>query len=268
MFNLVLCILHFMVTTSNSDLYFSVDGFVMTVPLANGATKTITLKKVKKVVKEDGVKNYGHLVLELGLLFKSLLDLCKTPSRERGLRLLKLAMVHFKANNWLSKYAYEIMRFLVHQKSILSEKEAHEEFCGLFVNTKGGLDRHIPCDLRMEFLVKQIKKNIKHMFSNKTDKNISVRTSALPALNDIAENFDKCTNVLVRAKKHSDADSKKDETDIINDLRQLSPFQFQAGRIHEAFPKVANTISKQLNPNLYHHWILNQKVKFATEIGV
>ena len=244
------------------------DGIVMSVRLANGTVKTINLKKVKKIPKEDGVKNYGHLVLELGLLFKSLEDLCKNPFRQRGLRLLKLAMVHFKANNWLSKYAYEIMRFLVHQQSILSEKEAYEEFYGLFVNTKGGLDRHIPCDLQMEFLVKQIKRNIKHMFSNKTEKNITVRTSALPALNDISENYDQCSNVLVRAKKHSDADSKKDEMEIINDLRQIRPFQFTAGRSHDAFQNISMSISRQLDPTLFHNWISEQKVKFATEIGV
>lgn len=240
----------------------------MSVRLANGTTKTINLKQTKKKPKEDGVKNYGHLVLELGLLFKSLDDLCKSPFRQRGLRLLKLAMVHLKANNWNSKYAYEIMRFLVHQQSILSETEAHEEFYGLFMNTKGGLDTHIPCDLRMEFLVKRIKRNIKNMFSNKTEKNITSRTSALAALDDISENYDQCSNVLIRAKKHSDADSKKDEMDIISDLRQIRPFKFISGRCHNAFPNTNMSISKHLDPTLFHEWILNQKVKFATEIGV
>lgn len=99
MFNHILCILCLLLLIN--DLYYSVDEFVMTVPSANGATKSITLRKVKKVVKEDGDKNYGHLVLELGLLFKALLDLCNTHSKERGLKLLTLAMSHFNANNGL-----------------------------------------------------------------------------------------------------------------------------------------------------------------------
>ncbi|CAG2238830.1 unnamed protein product [Mytilus edulis] len=103
-----------------------------------------------------------------------------------------------KVNKNLSKYTYEILRLLVHQLCILSEQEAHEEFYGLFVNTKGKIDRHIPCDLQMEYIVKSVKRNIKHMFSNKTDKNITTRTSALPAIKDIAENFDKTSGVIIR----------------------------------------------------------------------
>lgn len=247
---------------------FLEDGLVMTLQLSNGDTKTIMMRKVKKAVKEDSVKNYGHLTLELSLMFKSLLDLCKTPNRERGLRLMKLVMTHFKANKWLSKYASEIMRFLVHQMCILSEREAHEEFYGLFVNTEGGVGNHIPCDLQMEFLVKQVKKNIKHMFSNKTEKNITVRTSALPALSDIGEVFDKNSNVITRAKKHSDIDSKRDESAIISDLRQLRPFKLEPGRYHRAFPNVAKTITMKLDPMSFHKWVADQKNKFATEIGI
>ncbi|CAC5403385.1 unnamed protein product [Mytilus coruscus] len=163
-----------------------VDGVVIPIQLSNGKRWSYVIKKAQKsqTAQEDKVKNYGHLCLELGLQFKAILDLCKLPDRDRGLRLLKVCMIHFKANNNLSKYAYEILRLLVHQLCILSEQEAHEEFYGLFVNTKGKMDSHIPCDLQMEYIVKSVKRNIKHMFSNKTGKNITTRTSALPAIKD------------------------------------------------------------------------------------
>lgn len=241
----------------------------MPLKLANGNNVTLFLKpkKPKKPAEPDRVKCYSHRVLELGLQFKSLLYLCKNPDRNRGLTLLKATMIHFKANNNMSKYAYEIMRLLVHQYCTLSEKEAHEEFYGLFVNTKGKADSFIPCDLRMEHLVKSVKTNIKHMFSNKTDKNITTRTSALPVMKDIAENFDKVTGVIVRSKKHSDKESIHDEQDMIKDIHQLKPFVYQSGRKHDSFPNVTSQMVSLLNTTNFRSWIDIQKYKFATELG-
>ena len=122
---------------------------------------------------KDGVQNYAHRVLELGLLYKDLLDMCKLPSRARALPLLKLIMLLFKVNSNLSKYALEVMRLLVHQLCSLSEQAAHEEFYGLFVNTEGSPAGHVACDDRMEWQVKLVKDHIKHMASNKSEKNIS-----------------------------------------------------------------------------------------------
>lgn len=101
--------------------------------------------------QDDYVKNYGHRVLELGLLFKDLLDMIKYPDRDRGLRLLKVAMLFFRSSSRLSKYAYEIVRLLVHQQCALSVQASHEEFYGLFVNTAGKINSHIPADERMEW---------------------------------------------------------------------------------------------------------------------
>lgn len=43
---------------------------------------------------------------------------------------------------------------LVQQLCSLSDKKRHEEFYGLFVNTTGQFDGHIPADLRMEYIYK------------------------------------------------------------------------------------------------------------------
>lgn len=45
----------------------------------------------------------------------------------------------------------EIMRLLVHQTCMLSEKAAKEEFYGFFVNTTGRFNGHIPAYRRMEY---------------------------------------------------------------------------------------------------------------------
>jgi hypothetical protein len=105
----------------------------------------------------DYVQNYAHMVLEMGLVYKELLDVCKTPDRSRIVRLMKQCMVLFKAKSNNSKYAVEVHRFLVQQLCLLSELEAHEVVYSMFVNTKGHAHSHIPADLQMEYLVKLIK---------------------------------------------------------------------------------------------------------------
>ncbi|XP_076078863.1 uncharacterized protein LOC143048879 [Mytilus galloprovincialis] len=242
-----------------------VNGQPVVVQLTDG--RKVTLMKKSKAPKYDYVKNYAQMMLELGLLFKDLMDMIKLPERTRGIRLLKVAMLYFKSHKNLSKYALDILRFLVHQLILLSEKEANEEFYGLFVNTNGHFNGHIPADLAMEHLVKKVKDHLKHMFSNKTESNIMNRTKALGAIRDIAENFEKQSKVIVRAKKHSDKSAADDEKIILKDLRKLKPFQFEAGRAHEHFSKIPSTIVNQLNTSHYFEWIEPRIQMFATEIG-
>ena len=110
--------------------------------------RTSTKSKVKtKKIKEDWVFNYAKLVLNLGLLFKELLDVCKIPDRKRMIRLMKQCLVVFKSKSNNSKYAVEVMRFLMQQTCVLSEKKAFHSFYSMFVNTKGKLDSYIPSDL-------------------------------------------------------------------------------------------------------------------------
>ena len=235
------------------------------VKLGNGNTVSLMVKT--KPAEPDSVKDYSHLVLELGLQFKTFLSLCKNPNRSRGLAALKTTMLHFKANNGCSKYAYEIARLLVHQQCILSEREAYEEFYGLFVNTSGKSNSHIPCDLKMEYIVKEVKTNIKHMFSNKTEQNITTRSSALPVIKDIAQNFDDVTGVIMRSKRHTNVDSLQDEREMIKDIHQIKPFVCQPGRKHESFPIVTKQMSALLDADHFRSWIQSQIYKYVTHLG-
>ncbi|CAC5379180.1 unnamed protein product [Mytilus coruscus] len=148
-----------------ADKSVVVDGQFMNlkVRLANGKEVQLSPRlpeKNKETPPEtDKVMNCGQMVLELGLLFKELLDVCKSPDQKKLLQLLKHSMTVFKAKSNNSKYAFEIHRFLIQQISTLSEKEAAEVVQGMFVNTTGKPDGHIPADLQMEYVVKTIKKN-------------------------------------------------------------------------------------------------------------
>lgn len=244
-----------------------VDGHVFEMTLLDGRKITLVKKVIEKPKEEDKVNDYGCILLELGLMFKNMLNLTKMPDRQRGIRLLKLLVIYFKSNNNLSKYAYECIRLLVHQLCSLSDKKRHEEFYGLFVNTTGQFDGHIPADLRMEYMVKEVKKHIKHMFSNKTERNIENRTRAIAGIPDIAESFDKQSNVIVRAKKHSHLSSMADELTILQDLRKLRPFRIHPGRTHSAFPNVKRSVVDGLDVNHFHNWVRAKKFEFALEKG-
>lgn len=252
------------VVTINQDEVVD-EGQVFQVVLANG--QRLNLMRRNIVPAEDHVKNYGHRVLEFGLLFKDWLDLIKLPDCDRGIALLKLTMPILKASNNLSKYSYEIMRLLVHQLCSLSERMAHEEFYGMFVNTRRQVDSHVAVDDRMEWHVAKVKKHVKHMYSNKTDANISKRSLAFAGMLDISSNYDKVTGVIVRAKKHSVKSAYGDELSIIQDLRERRPFHYEARRVHEGFEQIARSCLQDLPIVQYYEWLETKLYKFATELG-
>ena len=100
-----------------------------------------------------------------------------------------------KAHNAKAKYPFYMLRMLVQQYSLLTEKEANQVLYGCFVNLhEGHFDRHIAADIRMEYSVKAQKKHIQHMQNHKDQKTISMKTSATPGLAAIAENFDNDTD--------------------------------------------------------------------------
>ncbi|CAG2192235.1 unnamed protein product [Mytilus edulis] len=232
-----------------------VDGQFMNlkVRLANGKEVQISPRlpeKNKETPPEtDKVMNYGQMVLELGLLFKELLDVCKSPDQKKLLRLLKHSMTVSKQNQTIASMLFEIHRFLIQQISTLSEKEAAEVVQGMFVNTTGKPDGHIPADLQMEYVVKTIKNIL----------NICVR--------DIAEHFDSISGVIVRSKKHKHKDAAGDELMMIGDLRKLRPFKFEAGRYHSAFPDINKSAVDNLPRTDYHTWITTRIVTNANDLG-
>lgn len=184
-------------TCWNEYVVCAVEGIVS--PIFDGQQKIIghALLPVQTAQPtNDYVYNYGVSLLEIGLLFTSLLDVIHFPHRDRGLRLMKMSLMFFRSHSTHSKYAYEIVRFLMHQYCTLSAKRAHEEFFGLFVNTTDRVGGNIPCDLLMEHHVRNIKWNVKHMNSGANEEFIKQRCAANGPLSEIGCNFDVEVNTL------------------------------------------------------------------------
>jgi len=212
---------------------------------------------------------YAMLVLEMGLLFENMLQAIKVPNRPRMLRTLKLVMCILKAKSNNSKYADEILRFLVQQLYTLSERDAHEVFYGMFVNTRGNIDTHIAADLQMEHIVNIFKRHIKHMHSNKTEKNIARKSESIAGVSAIARNYDNSSHVAVKAKKHSNRSSTEDELIMIEDINSIHTFSSEVGdsdnnpsNRNECFH--SNLL--KLNSKHFHEWIHKRAKKHATSL--
>jgi hypothetical protein len=212
--------------------------------LLNGQKSTVNILKKQKqsslVADYDRIKHYGHVVLQLGLIYMNFLDICKIPDRSRMICTFKYMLMIFNASNNRSKYALEILRFLCHQQSSYSLKVAHESFYGLFVNTEGKLNTHIPADLQMEHLIRKNKKLFKAAGPNNIENSIVKKSKAIAGLSAISENYDELGGVVVRVNRHKKKESHEDEMKLVSDLRTVRPFAAVMGR---KFPKFEKTLS-------------------------
>ena len=229
-----------------------------------GCEKTVSLRQME----QDHKKTYGHYVLEGGLTFMYFLELCKRPDRQRLLRLFKLMMMQLKGRTTHAKYPLEILMMLFQQLSILSERRAHQVLHGSFVNTKGRPDTNVPADLQMEWLVKHNKRHIKHMFSNKSTSNIYTKSSALPGFYAISRNFDNDADVLIRSKRHNHKEVERDELQMMDDLRKVRPFEYQAGRSYlpRLFKRLKVSQTKNLTYKKLKKWFDTHKDKHINRL--
>ena len=221
----------------------------MPIPHGTGLIQTVHDKQ------PDKIKDYGHLMLEDGTTFTYFLEMVKRPNRENMLALLKMMMLQTKGRNIKAKYPREILRMLVQQYSVMGLKDACQVFHACFVNVDGKEDGHVPADLVQEWQVRESKAHIKHMFSNKSESNIEHHTAAIPGIHAIAQNFDAQAGTIIRAKKHRQKDSKEDELKIMNDLRNLKPFQHTEGRAYQQFPNIPKSFLQKIGNCSLQTWL-------------
>ncbi|OWF37960.1 hypothetical protein KP79_PYT14281 [Mizuhopecten yessoensis] len=225
-------------------------------------------RTIRVPVAVDHVQQYSKVTLLLGLLYMELLDCIHHPDRDRMITCMKYMMVMFKSHNSRSKYALQMLRFLCHQQASYSLKKGHESFYGLFVNTRGKKDSHIPADLQMEHIVRKTKTIIKGLGPMNTDKNLMARSKAVTALEQISNNYDNdagsCVQKRANFKKQRDALS--DERKIIDDLRGIRPFEVHPRRHHITHKHIQAPVDNIDNLQL-QSWIDYHKSRLDVEFG-
>ena len=196
------------------------------------------------------------------MTFAYFLDLVKSPKREKMLALLKMMMVQLRGHSINAKYPREILRMLIQQYSVMGIQEACQVFRACFVNLHGKHDTNVPADLVQEWNVRESKKHIKHMFSNKQEANINNRTAALPSIHEIADNFDKEAGTVIRASRHQEKSNDMDELIIMDDMHILQPFSHVEGRYYHEFKNISKSLSQKVDGQKLHRWFLERKDSF------
>lgn len=166
-----------------------------------------------------------------------------------------------------SKYANEILRYVVHHSQVLSPRKALECFYNQFVNYRGCLDTHMPADLAMEHVVRDQKRLIKYMFSSKTEQNITRRSSALAAIVRVSENYDMKTGTVMRARKHATVSAFTDEVEMAKDLRSVRPFTYVPGRKFTGFETIESTFIVNVSNDKLLEWLSRKVDLYTHELG-
>ena len=148
---------------------------------------------------------------------------------------------------------------VVQNEVLLSDAEAHQCMWASTANLKGGCGRNIEIDLLQENCNKNIKKQIKIMGENKTDKTIDRSNQSSGGERVTVENFDYQVNRGVQFSSHTHQSSAVDEEKIVIDLHALKPFKDEAGRRHNSFEGIMPDPLATLDKEELDKWLRRYK---------
>ena len=135
-----------------------------------------------------------------------------------------------------------------------SEAESHQRNWAATANWKGGTGKNIEIDILQENRNKDIKKEIRRMGANKTDKAIDRASRAARGQWKIVENFDQQVGRGVQHSSHGHKSSATHESKVCRDLCDLKPFAFVPNRKHDSFPNIMADPWPTVNEE-YKKWV-------------
>ena len=124
--------------------------------------------------------------------------------------------------SWLPLLNFQQLLINILQCNVLlSEAEAHRCKWAATANWTGGARKHIEIDLFQENRNAEMKKLIKSMGANKTEKAITRASKASGGVSKVVEAFERQFNMGKKSSAHSHRSSSEDEKLISRDLRCL-----------------------------------------------
>ena len=210
---------------------------------------------------DDHVYNYARVLCHYGALILEFRDACAEGDGERVHRCWRLLLPHFKASG-RSKYSLEALRLQLQVKALLSPQLAHQVQWNRFVNTRGGLGNNIQMDLYNEHIVRLVKKIIRCMGPNLTEKALQRAARSVSTLQAICEQYDKESVVPTITTAHSTPSiavdiSKVVRAVLLNDLLHIIP-----GRSHSMFRKMRLNPLWNWDKEKAAEWIISKKKDF------
>ena len=106
---------------------------------------------------------------------------------------------------------------------------------------------------------RDLKKLIKGMGANKTDKAIERASKAVGGVRKVMQNFDAQAAIHAKSTAHSHKSSSSDELKVSKDLRNLKPFTHQSDRKHTSFPSVSSNPLCDLEEVKFNGWLKRHK---------
>lgn len=237
------------------DLVFDkfIDEFLLKEPITRGGDESLSDDK-------DFVRNYSLCLLKYYFLLCDLKDATKEGNGERLASLHKILLLHFKALPGFNSYAIEMLVNIIQNEVFLSEPEAHQCKWAATVNWKGGAGKNIEIDLLQENRNKDVKKMIKGMGANKTEKAIINASRAAGGQRKVIENFDTQINrAAPLASSHTHKSAAADESKVQLDLRIVKPFNPQPNRMHDSFPVISSDPLATLDEVELDRWLNRHK---------
>ncbi len=192
---------------------------------------------------KDGIHSYTRCLCHFASLVIEFLDAWSEGDGDRICRCWKIFMLHFHEGKQ-TKYALQVLR-IQFQLVELSPSLAHQLKWNRFVNYKGGRGTNIPCDLHNEHINRSVKGIINHMGANLSESAVRRAGQSITMIEDIINNFDKCTNVPYQSSTHSTRSDEKDVMKIVGVVKRNKLLHF-------------NPLSHLKKQHLLH-WIVNKQ---------
>ena len=207
------------------------------------------------------MKNYALCFSYLSSFFVQLIDTTKEADGDRNLINQKILLIIFRFLNSYSKYAIEMFVSFAQIECLLTSRLSKEFRWGFFCNWTGVKTRNIEDDLAQE-IYNNISKNsvVKHLESNKSIETIDKICRATSGIKEIRDNFDSTIKIHKSSTRHTERSSHSDEIEMIGDLLEFKPFNFQNSCLHENFATIKYSPSRCIKIREHHIW-LNTHIK-------
>ena len=150
-----------------------------------------------------GVWCYGINILKSYLLLADMKDAVATGNGEYLTVIRKQLLVHFFSTPGFNELAIEILINVLQCQVLLSEAEAHRCKWAATVNWNGGAGKNIEIDLFQENRNCEMKKLIKAMGANKTEKAIGGASKASGGVTKVVEAFESQVRMPKASSMHT-----------------------------------------------------------------
>lgn len=219
----------------------------------DGNTRKDETPSVLSSESPDLVREYSLLLLKYYFLFADIKDAVKKGNGQRINQLHKQLLHHFKTDSGYNAYGIEMFISIIQNEVLLSEEEAYQCTWAATANWTGGKEKNLEIDLMQEN--RNLKKLIKSMGANKTDKAIERASKAVGGVRKVMQNFDAQAAIHAKSTAHGHKYSSSDERKIMKDLRNLKPFTHESDRKHDAFPSVSSDPLCDLEEVKFNDWL-------------